>query len=252
MNKDVSQQVCFQTVLERVKAQLGPSVADPQLIEIFDFLISNGAGKNAYVDNFLDWANVFVNSKLRQLRFSALKPINEMPIHQPARLQWASERAVENQPMAFAKIHKPHGVPSPGAINMFEELLRFFYTQCSALLSTFTTHARLKLLGEVDIVANEAIYIGMTAKGAKKEAKQQLFAIKEMLLTATLQFAEDLKLVGEGSRICAIANKPEWITFEFTPPEENPRRSRSHQSRLLKSRSSEPASSHSTRQLVRL
>ena len=99
-----------------------------------------------------------------------------------------------------------------------EELPRFFHTQCSALFNTFTTHARLRLLGEVDILAAEAFYIGMASlKGTKKDAKQKEAAIKEALLTATLKFAQDLDLCGEGSRMKEIADKPEWIVY--VPPE---------------------------------
>ena len=79
MNKDVGERVLFQTVVDAVAMQLGPAVADPDLPEIFDFLISNGAGKNSYIDDFLDWASVFVNGAKRQLRFAALAPINKMP-----------------------------------------------------------------------------------------------------------------------------------------------------------------------------
>ena len=78
MNKDVSQQVAYQTVVDAVSSQLGTAVADPDLPEVFDFLISNGVGKNFYIDDFLDYCGVFVNSKKRQLRLSAFGLIDKM------------------------------------------------------------------------------------------------------------------------------------------------------------------------------
>ena len=53
MNKDVSQTVAFQTTVERVKSMLGPAAQDPDIVQLFDFLISNGVGKNSYIDEFL-------------------------------------------------------------------------------------------------------------------------------------------------------------------------------------------------------
>ena len=64
MSKDVSERVCFQTVVDAVAMQLGPAVADPDLLEIFDYLISNGVGKNSYIDDLLDWASFYVNGKM--------------------------------------------------------------------------------------------------------------------------------------------------------------------------------------------
>ena len=66
MNKDVGDRVCFQTVVDAVAMQLGPAVADPDLLELFDYLISNGVGKNSYIDDLLDWAAFYVNGKKRQ------------------------------------------------------------------------------------------------------------------------------------------------------------------------------------------
>ena len=59
--------------------QLGQAVADPDLLEILDFLISNGVEKNSYIDDLLDWAGVYVNGEKRQLRFAALATVNKMP-----------------------------------------------------------------------------------------------------------------------------------------------------------------------------
>jgi hypothetical protein len=74
----VSQHVAFQTVRDRVRHQLANAADDPDLPELFDFLISNGVGKNTYIDQFMEWTGRYVDSKRRQLRFTAWYPVNKM------------------------------------------------------------------------------------------------------------------------------------------------------------------------------
>ena len=54
------------------------AVADPELIQLFEFMISNGVGKNTYVEEFLDWAGASINPNKRQVRVAAFGPINKM------------------------------------------------------------------------------------------------------------------------------------------------------------------------------
>ena len=162
MGKDVTQAVVFQTIVERVKAQLGPAVAGPGLIEIFDFLISNGVGKNSYVDDFMDWTDVFVNGKLRQLRFMAFCVINKMA-NVPASRIAVGKRAYRGRPTNGVCPNPEHAWSqfTLEQLTPLEELLRFFHVQCSELLSKLTPDCRLKLLGEVDIAAAEAFLLVM-------------------------------------------------------------------------------------------
>ena len=213
MNKDVSQKVCFQTVVDRVRRTLGPAVADPELVELFEFLICNGVGKNTYIDDFLDWACVSVNPKRRQLRFAAFSPINKMPDSPRSRVAVA-KRAYRGKPL--------HGFcPNPenqwGSVTMeqilpLEQLLRFFHVQCKQITKDLEPNVRLNLLGQVDIAAAEAFFRAITAKGGKKDANQLLLAVRECLLKATYKLAGDLRL-HDASQLSTIDGKPEWIVF---------------------------------------
>ena len=143
MSKDKGQAVYFQSVFERVKNTMGSAVADPDLIELFEFLISNGVGKNTYIDDFLDWANVFVNPNKRQLRFAAFSPINKMP-DAPGSRKAVAKRAYRGKPL--------YGYcPNPEAtwetftlegLTPLEELLRFFHVRCNEIVKDFTPHCR--------------------------------------------------------------------------------------------------------------
>jgi hypothetical protein len=84
MGKDVSQRVAFQTVKEKVRMQLDAAVDYPDLPELFDFLINAGVGRNTYLQDLFDFASCFVDSKTRQLRFSAFGIANK--IHEQAPL----------------------------------------------------------------------------------------------------------------------------------------------------------------------
>ena len=63
LSKTVGQRVAFQTVRERVRAQLDSAADDPDLPELFEFLISAGVGTNTYIDDLLDFGATFVDSK---------------------------------------------------------------------------------------------------------------------------------------------------------------------------------------------
>ena len=63
MGKDVSQRVVYQTVRDKVEVQLDSAADDPDLPELFDFLISAGVGNNAYVQDFQDFAACFAGAR---------------------------------------------------------------------------------------------------------------------------------------------------------------------------------------------
>ena len=73
---DLSQKVVFQSVREKVRRELHSAADDPDLIEVFEFLISLGVGTNSYVEDLEDFTKFFVNSKFRQLRLFAFANAN--------------------------------------------------------------------------------------------------------------------------------------------------------------------------------
>ena len=53
----------FESVLEAVRKELDGLAEDPDMIELFDFLVGKGVGTNSYIDNLLDFTGIFVDSK---------------------------------------------------------------------------------------------------------------------------------------------------------------------------------------------
>ena len=209
MSKDVGQQVCFQTVRNRVDMRLGLAVADPDLQQLFTFLISNGVGTNTYIDDFLEWAQVAVNPKKRQLRFVAFTPINKM-VNAPASRIAVAKRAYSGK-ATWGFCSSPEniwGTFTMEQITPLEELLRFFHVQCRELLKKLSDASRVFLLGTIDIHAAEAFFLVMT-RGTKKDVN----TTRECLLKATQTSASQLKLTGESSILHEIDGKPKWIEF---------------------------------------
>ena len=136
LSKNVGQRVAFQTVRDRVRAELDIAADDPDLPELFDFLISAGVGENSYVENLLGFGGCFVDSKKRQLRFSAFAVANKIFQQAPWTKIAVIKRACRNKPTnGFC--------PSPETawgdfewdhLQKFQELLRFLHGACKPWL----------------------------------------------------------------------------------------------------------------------
>ena len=59
----ISQRVAFESVRDRCRSELDVAADVPDLALVFDFLISVGAGRNTFIDDFLTYAAKFVDSK---------------------------------------------------------------------------------------------------------------------------------------------------------------------------------------------
>ena len=73
----------YESVKEAVLLQLDSAGQDPDLTELFDFLVSLGVGKNKFIDCLLQYAGTRVRSAKRQLRFQAFGVANKMPLEAP-------------------------------------------------------------------------------------------------------------------------------------------------------------------------
>ena len=211
MSKDVSQCVAFQTVRGRVRSQLHTAADDPDLPEVFDFLISAGVGKNSYIDHLLEWTTCFVDSKKRQLRFSAFAVVNKM-----------CEQAVWSRIAVVKRAYRKHPnngfCPSPEAawggfswahLQKLEDVLRFFHVVCKAILDKITPQSRIKLLANIDIAAAETFW---AAKDPKLKYGEQ--KIQELLLEKTQQYLAPLGLEEDEEKLKSMTGRANWILFK--------------------------------------
>ena len=98
MGPKLSQQVVYRTVIERVRRELMLAADDPDLPDVYDFLRSIGVGCNTYIDGLLDFGATFVDSKKRQLRFSAFAVTNQIDDDLPLTKIGVLKRAYRKKP----------------------------------------------------------------------------------------------------------------------------------------------------------
>ena len=110
MGKDLSQMVAYQRVKTAVQLQLDTAAEDPDLPAVFDYLITNGVGHHGYVDGFIDFTRVFVDSQTRQLRLGAFVAVNKLPDTVPLTNTRTSRGAIKRNPVQVsAPTQKPPG-----------------------------------------------------------------------------------------------------------------------------------------------
>ena len=80
---DLGERVAFKSVLEAARAQLDTAADDPDLGQLFDFLINLGVGKNDYFDDFAAFQRIFINCQQRQMRFTGFGVVNKLPVQCP-------------------------------------------------------------------------------------------------------------------------------------------------------------------------
>lgn len=208
MSRNVGQRVAFQTVRDRVREQLDTAADDPDLREVFEFLISTGVGTNTYIKDLLDFGSKFVDSKKRQLRFSAFASANAISEQAP----WTKIAVIKR---AYRK--KPHNgyCPSPettwGAfdwshLESLEALLRFIHVTCKPALGRLEPQSRLTFLANFDVGAADAF---LAAKAIKKNSKAK---VQELLIQATEKLVQEIGLVGNAAQ----SSEHPWI--DFRPP----------------------------------
>lgn len=132
MSKDVGQRVAFQAAREKVRAQLHAQADDPDLIKVFDYVISVGVGTTSYIDSLMDFGQAFVDSNLRQLRFSACGIANKICAQAPWTKKAVIKRALKSKPInGFCA--NPEIVwtrlPWEECIELLEDILRFFHVE---------------------------------------------------------------------------------------------------------------------------
>ena len=73
----------FDVVKERVRDELDRWVLEPEFIDLFEFVAHMGGNDAGFIDDLLDFACSYVDSKQRQLRLSAFALVNKMPAQTP-------------------------------------------------------------------------------------------------------------------------------------------------------------------------
>ena len=76
-------QVCFESVREKVRAELDMYVDLLGFIDLFEFVVNMGASKNLFIPMLIEFGTKFVDHKQRQLGLQAFAEVNKLPLRMP-------------------------------------------------------------------------------------------------------------------------------------------------------------------------
>ena len=77
------QLAAYAKVFDACHVELDNAADDPDLPDLFDFLVSLGVGVNSYCDDLQAFGKRFVDSKQRQLRFAVFGVMNKIDLVYP-------------------------------------------------------------------------------------------------------------------------------------------------------------------------
>ena len=143
MGSDLSQKVAYKSVIAQVRRELKIAADDPDLPDVFDYLRSLGVRKNTYVDYLLQFGSAFVDSKKRQLRFSAFAVVNKINHDFPLTRVAVIERAFYKKPCnGFCPNPESQWTEiDPVYLTFLEQILFYFHTTRLADIVTMEPEA---------------------------------------------------------------------------------------------------------------
>ena len=154
------QLVAYAKVFEACHVELDNAADDPDLPDLFDFLVSLGVGVNSYCEDLQAFGKRFVDSKQRQLRFAAFGVMNKIDLAYP-RMKLAIIKRAYRKPSNGKYCANPEAwwpaIPK-AAMDSAEQLLRFVHTNVAATaVAAEWEHSRKTLwLGNADIAIADA------------------------------------------------------------------------------------------------
>ena len=79
----IAGEVCFESVREKVRAELDMYVDLPGFIDLVEFVVNMGANTNVFIPTLLEFGAKFVDPKQRQLSLQAFAEVNKVPLQYP-------------------------------------------------------------------------------------------------------------------------------------------------------------------------
>ena len=216
VNTAVAGEVCYSTIKNKVRSELGELVDEPEFQEMFDFVCKMGANKNTYLTGFILWTNRFVSSKFRRLRLQACATLNKANMGPHTKI--AILKRCLRKPPAYGYCPAPESlwlqVNIEGHIADLENLLRYFHITCNAAVND--QEDPVKFLGNVDVSAADA-FASIPGGGTGDYKKR-----REKMIRGVLPFVKEL-WGGDGTpdtrrKLPEIPHS--WMAFDAASREE--------------------------------
>jgi hypothetical protein len=199
-----SQELAYESVREAVRHQLDVIVDEPEFIEMFEFVISMGAGRNSFLTELLDFGSRFVDAKHRQLRLQAFTDVNKMCVECPRVKVAVLKRAYRKKP-SYGFCPTPEAKWSKydvKALSGLEELLHYFHVDLkNAVALNRGEQAQAVFFANVDCAAADAFL--------QSDAKD----VKSKLIDATVKYYTQLSVDEKGDPLNLPASRS-WVDFD--------------------------------------
>ena len=203
--------VAYAQVLDACHVELDSAADDPDLPELFDFLISTGVGANSYCDDLEAFGKRFVDSKQRQMRFAAFGVLNKIGVAYPW-VKIAILKRVYKKPAKSNWCANPEtwwaNVPK-AQMDSAEQLLR--YVHATAVAADWEPSKKTSWLGNVDI----AIAYAFADICTQHKSKPPVDKAREAMLNGLAKM--------KGFDVTVFKAAPpegsQWIKFENALPQ---------------------------------
>ena len=196
----LGERVAFKSVLAATHMEMDSAADDPDLGQLFDFLISVGVGKNTYFDYVADYQRIFVNSKQRQLRFVAFGVVNKIDASFPRTKIAINKRPYRKKSPDPRNVwcSNPEAAWTAVAANLLhsvEHMLLYLHEthkirqnidQCDA---RDDSHKRTQIYGNVDIAVVESVMTTIIQHKAKTTREQ----VRKAMLEAVSKYILEIK-----------------------------------------------------------
>ena len=192
--------VAFKSVLESTHMELDSAAMDPDVDQLFDFLISIGVVKNTYFDDLADFQKIFVNSAQRQLRFAAFGVVNKLDVTLPRMKIAIIKRAYKKKSIDARNVWCSNPEATWAAVQLpimksAEELLIHLHEDETIRQLIDPENAnkdspkRITFYGNVDIALADALMLTV----CQNKNKPTLEQARKAMLKAVSKFMREIK-----------------------------------------------------------
>ncbi len=220
-NASQGAKICFESVKAAVAGELDVLLEDPDLIEMFDLIISLGSHKQTYLQEIRDWGSRFVNQKKRRMRLNGFKVLNDMPLKYP-------RAKVAVFKLTYKGIPTLGYVKSPDVwwtkvkhelLDKLEQALHYFHITCKASVEALPSEFdRSAFLGSVDVSLAQAFRNFAKEEEVEDVLAQTAAKWRKTLLTQL----GDPAAVANGAWKHAPVEGAAWLKDKCTPAVELP------------------------------
>ena len=225
LEASVAEKGNFQIVRQKIRHQLDAQVDEPDFVELFDFVVNLGSGKAPFHDQLLDFCQRYVNSKKRQLRFTAFGVAARLPVACP-------RTKVAIMMRAYNKAPRCTWCPEPeawwsqesnaGHLVHLEDLLRFWQVTMRPAVQAAASRSEKKDALASELMANVCT---LGAEALLRSHKERLVSYrKKALLLATRDVHKQVldqcpRDVMEG---VSLEGVPAWIDYDSLESDTEP------------------------------